>query len=62
MTRGAWRGFIALADACPLAVIGEDLYIGGGPAVLRSDGPASAQARIGRPVTLDNHWVALRTA
>ena len=59
--RGAWLGFIALADACPLAVIGEDLYIGGGTAVLRRDGAASAQAHLGRPVTLDNHWAALRT-
>ncbi len=57
--RGAWRGFMALPDACPLAVIGEDLYIGGGPAVLRSDGEQRAQTRIARPVTLDNHWVAL---
>lgn len=60
--RGAWRGFIALPEACPLAVIGEDLYIGGGPAVLRSEGEQRAQTRIARPVILDNHWVALRTA
>lgn len=60
--RGTWRGFTALAAACPLAVVGADLYIGGGPRVMRCDGDGHAQARIAQPVTLDNHWVALPAA
>lgn len=60
--RGAWRGFTELAQACPLAVVGDDLFIGGGATVLRRHAQAEATARIARTVTLDNHWASLRDA
>lgn len=60
--RGTWQGFTALAEACPLASIGDGLFIGGGPNVLRAEGGTCAEMRLARPVRLDNHWTELHGA
>lgn len=58
---GAWRGFMPLSEACPLAVDGDALLAGGAGSILRGDPSKVERARIAGtgPLTLDNHWVRL---
>lgn len=58
---GAWRGFVPLPEACPLAVDGDALLAGGAASILRGSGSGTERARIAGtgPLTLDNHWARL---
>ncbi len=64
-SRGEWRGFTALPDACALAVAGDGLWSGGGPAAARwALASEAVEAVEATPIDvaglrLDNHWVVL---
>ena len=59
--RGEWQGLVPLAEVCPLAVKGGELWAGGRDNSLQS---AQAAAPLEHPhspalngARLDNHWV-----
>jgi hypothetical protein len=55
-----FKGFIELAEACPLAVTQERLWAGGGGRVLVMESVASViKAGAVSGIRLDNHWIAI---
>jgi uncharacterized protein len=63
-TRGAWRGFTPMAEACALAAVGERIWVAGRSAVAPWAGDTAALAAVLQSAAaapmqiarLDNHW------
>ncbi len=64
---GAWQGFVALPEACPLLAVDAELWSGGRQAALAWDARThgggathpSASLRVAPEQRLDNHWIVL---
>lgn len=56
---GSWAGFERVAEACPLAAEGAQLWAGGHDAV-RGVAAVSPAYGVAADVRLDNHWLSLR--